>query len=82
MDSNYTEYSEYVKKDKNYVTNYSKRYIKKKENYSEDFADSFSLYFRNCKKLKSKYTNRYEYISNLFERFDLRYKEVEYGTEN
>ena len=40
LDYSYTEYSEVVKKDNNYITDYSKSYIKEKGRYSEDFADA------------------------------------------
>lgn len=65
IDSSYREYSEYVKKDKNYVSNYAKGYIKKSGNYSEDFADSFSEYFRHNKTFQKRYKNRYEYLNYL-----------------
>lgn len=71
IDNNYMEYSEYVKKDKNYVSDYSKEKIKKENNYSEDFADSFSEYFRNYNRFKRKYKNRYEYINYLIKELDL-----------
>ena len=58
-------YIEVVKKDKNYLSNYSKRKIKENNNYSEDFADAFSMYFRENDVLKRKNKNRYEYLDNL-----------------
>lgn len=58
-------YIEVVKKDKNYLSNYSKRKIKENNNYSEDFADVFSMYFRDNGSLKRKHKNRYEYLDNL-----------------
>ena len=58
-------YIEVVKKDKNYLSNYSKRKIKENNNYSEDFADAFSMYFKDNDSLKRKHKNRYEYLENL-----------------
>ena len=58
-------YIEVVKKDKNYLSNYSKKKIKENNNYSEDFADAFSMYFRECDSFKRKYKNRYEFLENL-----------------
>ena len=58
-------YIEVVKKDKNYLSNYSKKKIKENNNYSEDFADAFSMYFRENDVLKRKHKNRYEYLNNL-----------------
>lgn len=58
-------YIEVVKKDKNYLSNYSKRKIKENNNYSEDFADAFSMYFGDNDSLKRKHKNRYEYLDNL-----------------
>lgn len=61
----FDRYIEVVKKDKNYLSNYSKRKIKENNNYSEDFADAFSMYFRENDVLKRKNKNRYEYLDNL-----------------
>lgn len=58
-------YTEMVNKDKNYLSNYSKNKIKENNNYSEDFADAFSMYFRDCDSFKRKHKNRYEYLDNL-----------------
>ena len=58
-------YIEVVKNDKNYLSNYSKKKIKENNNYSEDFADAFSMYFRENDVLKRKHKNRYEYLKNL-----------------
>ena len=58
-------YIEMVNKDKNYLSNYSKNKIKENNNYSEDFADAFSMYFRDCDSFKRKHKNRYEYLDNL-----------------
>ena len=58
-------YIEVVKKDKNYLSNYSKKKIKENNNYSEDFADAFSMYFKDNDSLKRKHKNRYEYLENL-----------------
>lgn len=65
IDYSYTEYSEIVKKDKNFVSTYSKSYIEEKNKYNEDFADSFAFYFINKNSFKKKYPYRYEYISKL-----------------
>lgn len=65
IDLDYKEYAEYVKKDKNYLSDYSKGKIKEENNYSEDFADGFSEYFRNYKSFKKKYKNRFEYLNKL-----------------
>ena len=51
---------EVVNKDKSYLSNYSKNKINENNNYSEDFADAFSMYFRDNDVLKRKYKNRYE----------------------
>ena len=65
LDRNYTDYTEYAKKDKNYLTDYSKDVIKREGNYSEDFADALAEYIMNNNSFKRKYKNRYEYIENL-----------------
>lgn len=61
----FDKYIEVAKKDKNYLSNYSKSKIKENNNYSEDFADAFSMYFRDNDGLKRKYKNRYEFLDNL-----------------
>lgn len=61
----FDRYIEVAKKDKNYLSNYSKSKIKENNNYSEDFADAFSMYFRDNDGLKRKYKNRYEFLDNL-----------------
>lgn len=65
IESDYADYAVFVKKDKNYVTDYAKSYIKEQNSYSEDFADSVALYFSNPQKLKKKHSNRYQYIDKL-----------------
>ena len=65
FDMEYQEYAEKVKKDKNYLSDYSKRHIKDNNNYSEDFADAFAQYYMNNKTFKRKHPNRYEFIENL-----------------
>ena len=65
LDRNYTDYTEYAKKDKNYLTDYSKGAIKSEGNYSEDFADAIAEYIMNNTSFKRRYKNRYEYIENL-----------------
>ena len=65
IDLDYTEYAEAVKKDKNYLSDYSKSKIKEENNYSEDFADGFSEYFRTYKSFKRKHKNRFEYLDKL-----------------
>lgn len=61
----FDKYIEVVKKDKNYLSDYSKSKIKENNNYSEDFADAFSMYFRDNDTFKRKHKNRYEYLNNL-----------------
>ena len=61
----FDKYIEVAKKDNNYLSNYSKKKIKENNNYSEDFADAFSMYFRECDSFKRKHKNRYEYLDNL-----------------
>lgn len=61
----FDKYVEVVKKDKNYLSDYSKSKIKENNNYSEDFADAFSMYFRDNDTFKRKHKNRYEYLNNL-----------------
>lgn len=61
----FDRYIEVVNKDKNYLLNYSKNKINENNNYSEDFADTFSMYFRDNDVLKRKYKNRYEFLDNL-----------------
>ena len=39
----FDKYIEVAKKDKSYLSNYSKKKIKENNNYSEDFADAFSM---------------------------------------
>ena len=65
IDIDYSEYAEAVKKDKNYLSDYSKSKIKEENNYSEDFADGFSEYFRNYKSFKRKHKNRFEYLERF-----------------
>jgi len=65
IDLDYSKYAEFVKKDKNYLSDYSKGKIKEENNYSEDFADGFSEYFRNYKSFKRKHKNRFEYLDKL-----------------
>ena len=65
LDYDYTEYSEAVKKDNNYITEYSKNYILNKEKYSEDFADAVAEYLLNKDKFNKKHENRAKYIENL-----------------
>lgn len=65
IDIDYSEYAEAVKKDKNYLSDYSKGKIKEENNYSEDFADGFSEYFRNYKSFKRKHKNRFEYLEKF-----------------
>ena len=55
----FDKYIEVAKKDKSYLSNYSKKKIKENNNYSEDFADAFSMYFRENDVLKRKHKNRY-----------------------
>jgi len=64
---NKLDFDEYIvaaKIDKNYLSNYSKNKIRKNNNYSEDFADAFSMYFRECDSFKREHKNRYEYLDN------------------
>ena len=61
----FDEYIDAAKIDKNYLSNYSKNKIRENNNYSEDFADAFSMYFRECDSFKRKHKNRYEYLDNL-----------------
>lgn len=67
LDYHYTDYQEYVKRDNNYVSKYSKEYIINKNNYSEDFADSVVEYLLNNDKFISNHPNRLTYIYNLFQ---------------
>ena len=67
LDYHYTDYQEYVKLDKNYVSKYSKEYIINKNNYSEDFADSVVEYILNNEKFISNHPNRSTYIYNVFQ---------------
>lgn len=62
---NFDRYIEMAKKDKNYLSNYSSLKIKENNNYSEDFADAFSMYFRDIDSLKRKNKNRFEFLDNL-----------------
>lgn len=61
----FDEYIESVTKDNNYMSSYSKGKIKENNNYSEDFADAFSMYFRDNKQFRRKHRNRYEFLNNL-----------------
>lgn len=79
IDHSYSDYSEVVAKDKNYVSNYSKSYIKDKGAYNEDFADSVAFFFINNKSFKKKYPYRFEYINSLAK---LREEKVEKKKEN
>ena len=65
IDPDYEVYAEAVKKDRNYLSEYSKGKIKDENNYAEDFADGFSEYFRNYKSFKRKCKNRFEYLNKL-----------------
>ena len=82
IDSNYTDYSEYAKKDKNYVSDYSKGVIKREGKYSEDFADAFSQYFMNNARFKRKFKNRYEYLNRLITEIDFNILREEMKMEN
>ena len=62
---NFDQYIENVKNDGNYISDYSKSKIKENNNYSEDFADAFSMYFREKNILRRKHKNRHEYIESL-----------------
>ncbi|MBO5179797.1 MAG: hypothetical protein J6B87_05585 [Clostridia bacterium] len=65
---NKLDFDEYIvaaKIDKNYLSNYSKNKIRENNNYSEDFADAFSMYFRECDSFKRKHKNRYKYLDDL-----------------
>lgn len=65
LDYEYTDYSEAVKKDNNYITEYSREYIVNKQRYSEDFADAVAEYLLNKDKFTKKYENRAKYIEDL-----------------
>ena len=67
LDYHYTDYSEAVRKDNNYISSYSKKYIIEKNNYSEDFADSVAKYLISNKKLSKKYSNRQAYIEQMLD---------------
>ena len=67
LDYHYTDYAEAVRKDNNYISNYSKKYNVEKNNYSEDFADSVAKYLINNKKLSEKYSNRQAYIEQMLD---------------
>ena len=72
IDYGYTEYSEVVKKDNNYITDYSKSYIKEKGRYSEDFADAVAEYLKNKNSFSKKYTNRANYIEKIIKKQKLK----------
>ena len=65
LDYGYTDYSEAVKKDNNYITEYSKEYVVNKQRYSEDFADAVAEYILNKDKFAKKHENRAKYIEDL-----------------
>ena len=67
LDYHYTDYAKVVRKDNNYISDYSKKYIIEKNNYSEDFADSVAKYLISNKKLSEKYSNRQEYIEQMLD---------------
>ena len=68
IDYSYTDYSEIVKNDNNYVSTYSKSYIEEKGKYNEDFADSVAFFFMNERSFKKKYPCTFEYINKLKEK--------------
>jgi len=65
LDYSYTNYQDAVKADKNYVSNYSKKFITTSNNYSEDFADSIAFYLINYDNFEKNYPARATYISTL-----------------
>ena len=67
LDYDYTKFNEFVNKDNNFVSKYSKNFADSNNGrLSEDFADSVAFYLINSKSFKTKYPNRAEYIENLF----------------
>lgn len=65
IDYSYTDYAEFVKADKNFVSTYAKEIIEQTERYNEDFAESISFYFINQRSFKKKYPQRFQYIDSL-----------------
>lgn len=66
LDYSYTDYEEFAKKDKFYVSDYTKRYLIEKQSYSEDFAESVAQYVYNTRLFKKKFPNRSKYLERLF----------------
>ena len=66
LDYSYSKYEGFAKKDKQYVSNYTKKYLIEKQSYSEDFAESIAQYIYNPKLFKKKYPSRGCYIEMLF----------------
>ena len=65
IDSSYTAYETFAKRDKYFVSDYTKRFALEKGSYSEDFAESVANYIGNKKLFKQKYPNRSKYIEKL-----------------
>lgn len=66
IDYSFTDYQEFVNKDKRFPSKYSKSSVKAND-YSEDFAESVSFYFINEKSFTKKYPSRAAYIKNIVE---------------
>ncbi len=66
IDYSYSDYSEVVKKDDNFVSNYAKDFANDHQGkLSEDFADAVAFYIINQSKFKKSYPNRTAYIKQL-----------------
>ena len=74
LDYSYTDYEEFAKKDKFYVSEYTKRYLIEKRSYSEDFAESVAQYIYNTRLFKKKFPNRGRYLERLFYITGVNYK--------
>lgn len=65
LDFNYSEYSELVNEDDNYVSKYSRKAIVKNNDYSEDFAESVAFYMIDAEDFFENYPARAEFINSI-----------------
>lgn len=65
LDFSYSEYSELVNEDDNYVSNYSRKAIVKNDDYSEDFAESIAFYMIDSEDFEINHPARAEFIATI-----------------
>lgn len=67
LDFNYSEYSDLVSEDNNYVSNYSRKAIVRNDDYSEDFAESVAFYMIDSEDFEMNHPTRAEFISSIID---------------